>query len=87
MDGVNQLATFMYLLMAYGIVILVSALRLRIRANFKYVAGIIFLTGFSALAWYAREYVSPPLGVLFGFMVAYMAAVLALFYILGRYGG
>ena len=86
-DGVHQLATFMYLLMAYGIVILVSALRFRIRANFKYVAGIIFITGFSALAWYAREYVSPPLGVFFGFMVAYMAAVLALFYILGRYGG
>jgi hypothetical protein len=85
--GVDQLAAFMYLVIAYGIVILVSALRFRIRANLKYVAGIIFLTGFGSLAWYAREYISPPLGVFFGFMVAYMAAILALFYILGRYGG
>jgi len=84
--GVDQLAAFMYLIMAYGIVILVSALRFRITANLKYVAAIIFLTGFGAVAWYAREYVSPPLGLFFGFIVAYLAAILALFYILGRYG-
>lgn len=85
--GVDQLAAFMYLVMAYGIVILVSALRFRITANLKYVAVIIFLTGLAAVAWYAREYVSPPLGLFFGFIDAYLAGILVVFYILGRYGG
>jgi apolipoprotein N-acyltransferase len=85
--GVDQLATFMYLVMAYGIVILVTALRFRITANLKYVAAIIFLTGIAAVAWYAREYVSPPLGLFFGFIDAYLAGILVVFYILGRYGG
>jgi hypothetical protein len=85
--GVEQLAAFMYLVIAYGAVILVSAWRFRIRANLTYVAGIIFLTGFGAWTWYSREYISPKLGLFFGFMLAYMAAVLVLFYILGRYGG
>jgi hypothetical protein len=86
--GANQLAAFMYIVLGYGAVILaLSALRFRVRASLKYVAGIIVLTGFGAFTWYAEAYVSPQLGVFFGFMLAYMAAVLALFYFLGRSGG
>jgi phosphoglycerol transferase MdoB-like AlkP superfamily enzyme len=86
--GVNQLAAFMYIVLGYGAVILaVSALGFKIRASLKYVAGIIVLTGFGVFTWYAEAYISPQLGIFFGFALAYMAAVLALIYILGRYGG
>lgn len=88
MAGVDQLAAFMYIVLGYAAVILIlSASRFRLRVNLKYVAGIIVLTGFGAFTWYAEAYVSPQLGVFFGFVVAYMAAILTLFYILGRYRG
>jgi hypothetical protein len=87
-DGADQLAVFMYIVLGYGAVILaLSALKFRMRANLKYVAGIIVLTGFGAFTWYAQAYVSPQLGVFFGFVLAYLAAVLTLFYVLGRHGG
>jgi len=86
--GVDQLAAFMYLVMAYGAVILaLSALRFKIRATLKYVAGIVVLTGFGAFTWYAQEYISPKLGVFFGFILAYMVVIVVLFYVLGRSGG
>jgi hypothetical protein len=88
MVGVPQLSAFVYLIIGYVMVFLVlGALRFRIRANLKYFAAITVLTGFGAIAWYAEAYVSPALGVFFGFIAAYLAAVIVFFYILGRYGG
>jgi hypothetical protein len=87
-DGVDQVATFLYIMVGYGIVVLLlNALGFRIRANLKYVAGIIILTVFGTLTWYAQVYISPQLGIFFGFVLAYLAAVVALFYVLGRHGG
>jgi hypothetical protein len=86
--GVDQLAALMYIVLGYGAVILaLSALGFKVRAGLKYVAGIIVLTGFGAFTWYAEAYVSPQLGIFFGFALAYMSAVFVLFYLLGRYGG
>jgi hypothetical protein len=86
--GVDQVAAFLYIMMGYAAVVLVlGALGFRIRANLKYLAGIIVLTGFGAFTWYAQAYVAPQLGVFFGFLLAYAAAVLVLFYILARHGG
>jgi hypothetical protein len=88
MAGDDQLAAFMYIVLGYGAVILgISALGFKVRASLKYVAGIIVLTGFGAFTWYAQAYISPQLGIFFGFALAYASAVFALFYILGRYGG
>jgi hypothetical protein len=86
--GVDQLAAFMYLVLGYATVILaLSALKFTMRVNLKYVTGIIVLTGFGAFTWYSQAYVSPQLGVFFGFVLAYLAAVLTIFYVLGRHGG
>lgn len=86
--GVNQLAALMYIVLGYGAVILVlSVLGFKVRAGLKYVAGIVSLTAFGAFTWYAEAYVSPQLGVFFGFVLAYVSAVFALVIILGRYGG
>ena len=88
MADVDQLAAFMYIVLGYGAVILaLSALGFKVRASLKYVAGIIVLTGFGAFTWYAQAFISPQLGIFFGFVLAYMSAVFVLFYILGRYGG
>jgi hypothetical protein len=86
--GVDQLAAFMYFVIGYAAVILaLSALRFRIRANLKYVAGIIFLTGFGAFTWYESEYFSSRLAVFLSFILAFLAAVLVFYYFLGRSGG
>jgi hypothetical protein len=86
--GVEQLSAFVYLMIAYFIAILVlGALKFRIRANLKYFVAVIVLTGFGSIAWYAEAHVAPQLGVFFGFIAAYLAAVIIFFYILGRYGG
>jgi hypothetical protein len=86
--GVNQLAALMYIVLGYGALILVlSVLGFKVRAGLKYVGGIIALTGFGAFTWYAGAYVSPQLGVFFGFVLAYVSVVFALVTILGRYGG
>jgi hypothetical protein len=88
LTGIQQIVAFLYFVLGYSAVILaMSALKFRIRSNLKYVAGIIMLTGFGAFTWYAQEYVAPQLGVFFGFLTAYVAGVVVLFYILGRYGG
>jgi len=88
MVGAEQLSTFVYLMALYVIVVLaLGALKFRIRANLKYFAAVIFLTGFGSIAWYAQAHVAPQLGVFFGFIAAYMVAVIIFFYILGRYGG
>lgn len=86
--GVEQLSAFVYLITGYVIAVLVlGALKFRIRANLKYFAALIFLTGFGSIAWYSQAHVAPQLGVFFGFIAAYIAAVIVFFYILGRYGG
>jgi hypothetical protein len=86
--GADQLAALMYIVLGYGVVILaLSALGFKVRAGLKYVAGIIVLTGFGTFTWYAQAYISPQLGIFFGFALAYASAVFALVYILGRYGG
>jgi hypothetical protein len=92
MVGVQQVGAFLYCMIGYAAVILVlSGLKFRIKTNIKtnlrYLVGIIGLTGLGAIAWYAQEYVAPQLGVFFGFITAYAAAVFVLFYILGRSGG
>lgn len=88
MVGVEQLSAFVYLTIGFIIAVLaLGALKLRIRANLKYFAAVILLTGFGSIAWYAEAHVAPQLGVFFGFIAAYMAAVIVFFYILGRYGG
>jgi drug/metabolite transporter (DMT)-like permease len=86
--GVNQLALFMYFVIGYAAVILaLNALRFRIRANLKYLAGIIFLTGFGALTWYTQEYFSSRLAVFLSFILVFLAAVLVFYYFLGRTAG
>jgi len=86
--GVNQLAAFLYSIVGYiAVVLALSALGFRVRADLKYLGGIVCLTGFGAFAWYAAAYVAPQLGVFFGFVLAYVAAVIALVYILGHRGG
>lgn len=87
MVAVLQLSAFVYLMIGYAIVFLaLGALRFRIRANLRYFAALTTLTAFGAIAWYAEAYVAPQLGVFFGFIAAYLAAVIVFFYILGRYG-
>jgi len=87
-DGVLQLSGFLYLLAIYGILLVViAALGYRIRANLKYFVGILGLSGLGVITWYSEAYIAPQLGVFFGFVMAYIAAVFVLFYILGRYGG
>jgi len=88
MIGVQQVGGFFYCMIGYAAAILVlSRLKFRIKTNLKYLAGIIALTGLGVIAWYAQDYVAPQLGVFIGFITAYAAGVLVLFYILGRYGG
>ena len=86
--GVDQLAIFVYIVIGYGVVIIaLSALGYRIRASLKYVAGIIFLTGWGAFTSYESEYFSPKLAVFLSFMLVFMGIVMVIFYILGRSGG
>jgi hypothetical protein len=86
--GVEQLSAFVYLIVGYVIAVLIlGILKFRIRANLKYFGAIVFLTGFASIAWYSQAHVAPELGVFFGFIDAYIAAVIVFFYILGRYGG
>jgi hypothetical protein len=85
---VIQLTVFSAIVLGYGVAVLaLSALKFRIRTSLRYVIGVVILTGFGAFTWYAAENVAPELGIFFGFVLAYMAAVLALFYIIGRHGG
>jgi hypothetical protein len=85
---VAQVNLFLLLVLGYGVTVLVlSVLGFRIRANLKYLGGIIVLTGFGAFTWYAEANIAPQLGIFFGFVLAYIAAVFALFYVLGRHGG
>jgi hypothetical protein len=85
---VPQLSVFLLFVLGYGAAVLaLSALGFRIIVNLKYLVVIIVLTGCGALTWYAEANIAPQLGIFFGFVLAYVAAVLVLMYILGRHGG
>jgi hypothetical protein len=85
---VPQLSVFLLFVLGYGAAVLgLSALGFRIIVNLKYLVVITILTGFGALAWYAEANVAPQLGIFFGFVLAYVAGVFVLLYILGRHGG
>jgi uncharacterized membrane protein len=57
------------------------------KTELKYIIGIVILILMGYFTFWAQQNISPQLGIFFGFVTGYVAAVLVFFYILGRYGG
>jgi hypothetical protein len=54
-------------------------------SGLNYIFGIIVLAAMAGVTYYSQN-LSPQLVVFFGFVTGYLAAVLVLFWILGRVG-
>ena len=60
-------------------------MRKGLRSQLNYILGIILVAAMAGLTVYSQSF-SPILVVFFGFVTAYIAAVVVLFWVLGRLG-
>jgi len=57
-------------------------MKIRSRSFLMFIAALIVFAAFGVFIWWAQATVSPQLGIFFGFMLGYAAAIVVIFYLL-----